>query len=189
MKLPKFWQESAQPKILGADARFTQSLRVGKRKEPSLSEICVLFECPILNIGRDLRFELLPELIHAVEFRPLLGQPNEKDVQRLGHGLARERCVTGGLIQHQPDWTAGVRLAQEPQKPLEVLLPHVRSARRYSVASPWVEGAKEHAFGVSARDWDPSLLPTQGPGSAQLRQQPKDGFVLEEPHRVERHAL
>src|SRR6185503_5667630 len=88
-----------------------------------------------------------------------------------------------------PDLTPGVRLAQEAEKALEVVLPQVWSARHDSVASPWIEGAKEHAFGVLPRDRDPRLLSAQGPGSTNLRQQPEDGFVLKKPHGVGRHGL
>src|SRR3569833_1952027 len=143
----------------------------------------------ILNIGGDVSFELSPELVHAVEFRPLLGEPDLPDVQRLGQPLTCGGGMARGLIEYQRDGAAGIRAAQQAQEVLKVLLPHARPAGCEAVASSQVEGAKEHALGVLPRDRDASLLPAQGPGSAQFGQQPEHGFVLKEPHRIGGQAL
>jgi hypothetical protein len=42
----------------------------------------------VLPIGGDDAFQLVPELVHRVDFRRLLGQLQESDVE-----FARQRCV------------------------------------------------------------------------------------------------
>src|SRR5581483_582291 len=72
-----------------------------------------------------------PKLVHPVEFRPLLWQPNKDDAQRPGQGWAPGGGVAGGLVQHQPDWPSGVGLAQKAEKSPKALLPQTRAAIRW----------------------------------------------------------
>lgn len=77
VKLGKFWQESPQPKFLRPYACLAQSLGFAESHDPLLSESRLLLHTAELCIGGDFDFESTPELVHSVEFRPLLWQPND----------------------------------------------------------------------------------------------------------------
>src|SRR3954447_22558527 len=123
MKWGKLLHKTLEPKVLRENAGFAESFCLAEGVNPLLSKVGVFFHGAILHIGRDIRFESFPELVHAVEFGPLLGQPNQEDSQRLGQRLALGSGMTGGFIQDQPDLTSRVGLTQATEKQLEALLP------------------------------------------------------------------
>jgi len=105
-----------------------------------LRVVGLLVDGPELAVGGDQPLQVLEQLVHRVEFRTLLGQPQQDDSQASSQGLTAGGVVTGGLVQQQPQRPPGVALPQVAQEGLEVLLTLPGPAQDQPVARTWVDG-------------------------------------------------
>ena len=138
-----------------------------------------------LAVGSDLLLERLPQLVHRVELGPLLGQPDELDVE-----LAREvergaRRVATGTVGQQSDRShVPLGLAKVRQKQLHVPCTDARADEDRAAGGAYVDRAEQHPLGVLAGDSDLGLTADLGPHRAQRRKQPQQRPVGEQHHVV-----
>ena len=69
-------------------------------------------------VGADDLFPVTPEVIHQVEMRTALREPQQADAERLGEGLRASGRVNGVLIQEPRDGPGAVM----PVHPIKELL-------------------------------------------------------------------
>lgn len=62
------------------------------------------------------------------------------------------------FIEQQSNLSPRIRLAQESEKGLKVLLPHIRTAQDNPMPGAGVEGAEQHAFGIATGNGHDGLL-------------------------------
>src|SRR5262249_40404552 len=74
----------------------------------------------VLAVGGDLGLRGSPQVVHRVELRGSLRQPEQADVEPRREALGRVRRVAGILVEKQGDGTITVAAAQLAEKGLEV---------------------------------------------------------------------
>lgn len=161
MNSQKLCHKSPQPEVLRKHPGFAQGLGFAEGENPPLGHVRVLFNVAELIIGADVGFEFPEELVHAVEFRALFGQPDQNDVQRPGQFPAASGGVPGAFIQEQPDLPSRISPVQESKELLKVVLAHAWAAGGDAVARARIESAPQDGFSVLATDGNPGLLAAQ----------------------------
>src|SRR4051794_28920870 len=171
-----------QPEVLRQDARLSQRLPVTEAEDPSLRVIGMLIHGRPLPICRDLALHGPPQVVHRVELRALLRQPDQLDTQASRQGTAPLGVVARGLIQYEVERTAAVAPAEQSKELLEVRLAHLRPSQDDPMSGPEVDRPEQDALGVLAGDWHLGLLAPKGPHAAQRREPSQGRLVLEEDH-------
>lgn len=120
-----------------------------------------------LAVGGKFSFEITPEVIHRVEFRALVGQPEQSDLEPGGELLAADGGVTGRLIEQKPDGPTTIVLAQELEKCAEVILAGMVAAQENAVAGTRVDDAKEDSLCIVPADGHLCLSALHCPARAQ----------------------
>src|SRR5438876_6573168 len=125
---------------------------------------------------------MAPQMIHRIQMRAPLGQPQELDVAQTCQRLRGMCRVTALFIQHHAYLPTSIMLVNHVQERLETLLAMVLLGQEQARSGPCVDRAKGHALGVHAADRHLRGLSTQRPRSPQRWKQQQIGFVLEEDH-------
>jgi hypothetical protein len=133
-----------------------------------------------LAVGRDVRLQSSPEVIHRVQLGALLREPDQTDGELCRQLSALHGVVTRCPIQQHVEWPLPVSPPQEPKKRLEIVLAHLPSAKHDPVAGPKVDRPEQGAFGILARDSDAGLLAAPCPHRAQGREQSQRRFIFKE---------
>src|SRR4051812_35505078 len=96
-------------------------------REPSRNFTYLCWEIP--PVRRDLALNWPPQVIHGVELRALLRQPDQLNPQPCRQGLAPLGVVARRLVQQEVQRPAAVALTDQPQELLEVRLAHLRASQ------------------------------------------------------------
>jgi hypothetical protein len=142
-----------------------------------------------LVVGRDVVFYLSPQVIHRVQLRALFRKPYQLNVEGCGQSLTARRRMTARLVQQQPDGPTRIRPAQQPQKILKALLPHVPLPQHDAMAGADIDGSKKHPFIVASSNGYDSLLAPQRPCSSEVWKQPQDRLIFKEQDSAGRQML
>src|SRR5205085_4396450 len=118
-----------------------------------------------------------PQVVHRVEVRAPLGQPQQLDPQLVGGVLGVLRRMATVLVQQQRHVPAPVKVADLLQEVLEVHAALPLACQQQPAARLEVDGPEQDALGVAATDRNRGRLPTAGPAGAQGREQPQGGLV------------
>jgi hypothetical protein len=94
----------------------------------------------------------------AFGFRTLLRQPDQLNLQGRRQPLTLWGNVTRSFVKQQPNCAPGVRVAQQAEKVLKILLPHIRAAQDNSMSRARVDRPKEDSFRISSGNRDTGLL-------------------------------
>jgi hypothetical protein len=127
-----------------------------------------------LPIGGDEPLQFAPELVHRVQFRSLLGQPEQPDAERRGQHLGARGGMRAGPVGEQPDRAGGaVAASQLAQECLGIDGAGTWTDEHDPVRSPQVDRTEQHPLGVGTGDRHRGLCAFPGPGRAQGRKQPQ----------------
>ena len=150
-----------EPEVYRQKARLTT--RLGRREQEDPHPCCRRqhIDLRVLPIGRDDAFQLAPELIHRIEFRRLLRQPQELDVEVGRQRLRLTIGVAAGPIHEQPDRALGA--VAPPQLGEE--RPHVgttssRANEHEAMAGAHIDRAEEHALALVPMIGTTAVIPT-----------------------------
>jgi hypothetical protein len=81
----------------------------------------LLIDPGVLAVGADMILAMTPQVVHTVEFRAPLGQPDQPDAQLGGQLLGARGGMAGVLVQEQGDTPATVVAADDRQEGPEIL--------------------------------------------------------------------
>src|SRR5919198_1860524 len=151
-----------------------------------LSGGSMLLDGRILIIRGDMPLQLAPELIHRIELRTLLRQPDQRNIELDSEALTLGGAMTRRLVQQQRDRAPRICLAHETEKGLEVRLLHVRATQEEPMPSTEIDGTKQDAFGVTPRNRDMRLFALQSPGTTQDGKEAQHRLILPKEHGVGR---
>lgn len=168
--------------MAGEDPRLAEGLLIREAQHPVFSMLGLRVNRGVLSVGGDELLEGTPQVVHGVEFRPLLGQQKQVNVQACGQSLGLGGGVATGLVQQQVQRAPRVARSQQSQEGLEVLLPHGGALQHDPVPGARVDGAEEHAPGILASDGDLGLLSPERPGCSQRWELAQQRLIQHEHH-------
>src|SRR3954451_21173373 len=147
----KILSHFAKPECRGEEARFAQGFAWAQLEHPLSSLLSQLLDMGRLPIRGHEPFQLLPQVVHRVQFGPLPGQPHQfhtefpSQAQRLGIGMS------GGPVQQKPDRRSlAVATPYFRQKRPGIGSPGAFAAQHDTMSRLYVDGPKQHALGLSA---------------------------------------
>ena len=133
-----------------------------------------------LSIRKDVVFAMTPEVIHPVQLRASLGQPDEADAQLSGPVLRTVCSVAWVLVQEQCNLPAPVMVVNHRQESSEVLTTLSPTGKEQSMPGVDIDRAENDSPGVEPRDWDLQRVAAQSPCGASRREKQEVRFVLEQ---------
>ncbi len=107
-----------------------------------------------------------PQVVHGVELRPLLGQPQQVDVQARSQLQRTSGGVAAGLVQQQEEGAPGIMRSQQSEEGLEVLLTQRGALENDTMAGERIESTEEYTLHVLPGDGHSGLLPSGSPRRA-----------------------
>src|SRR5262245_5810854 len=140
----------------------------------------MLIDGRILIMRGDMPLQLAQQLIHGVSLCTWLRQPDQPDVKLGREALTLGGAVAWGLVQQQHHRASRIRLAQETEEGLEMLLRHVRATQHDAMPRAEVDGTKQDAFRVLPRNRDMGLFAPQSPGTTQDGKEAQHCLILPE---------
>src|SRR5581483_256279 len=167
-----------KPELRGEQASLAEHFRGRKRRIVMHELIHLEFDGGLLPVGANCAFAETPQVIHRVEVRTAVGQPQELDVEILGQRLGLLVLVGGVFIQEQRHRLGAVVPADEIQKLLEFQPAVARPLHEQKMTAAQMQGAKEGSASVLAGDKHRGGLAPQSPTRAQRRKEQQVGFIL-----------
>ena len=133
-----------------------------------------------MPIGKNVVLAMAPEVIHSVQLRATLGQPDQADAQLSGQVLRTVCSVAWILVQEQGDMPTPVMAMNDCQKSSEVLTTLPLTCQEQPMPGVDVDRAEDDSPGIEPRDWHLRRLAAQPPCGAQRREEQEVRFVLEQ---------
>lgn len=138
----------------------------------------MVFDRRVLLVGADLILAITPQVVHGIEFRRALGQPDQFDPQPLGQMLRADSRVAWVLIQQQGDVPTPVMPMKVDQERLEVPGSLPFPGQKQASPGPEVQASEDNAAGVPAREWYLFWSPAQRPSGPKGRKEQQVGLVF-----------
>lgn len=118
-------------------------------------------------------------MIHCVEFRALLGQPDQGDVEVGGPLQTLVSGMSRPFVEQHPHGALTIAAADLLQKRPKVFLARVFPAEENAMPGAWIEGSKEHPPIIATGDGNLGLLALKRPAGSQRRQKAQSGFIFD----------
>jgi len=132
-----------KPVVLGEYTGLSSRFYWGEALNVADEALDQMVDRGILMVGTHLTLGMTPQVIHRVQLRATLGQPDQTDLKLPCQPDRGACCVTGILIQQQPNRPTPVVLVDELEEGLEVLGSLSAAREQQSVTRAHVDRAEE----------------------------------------------
>ena len=105
-----------------------------------------------MPIGKNVVLAVTPEVIHPVQLRATLGQPDQADAQLSGQVLRTVCSAAWILVQEQGDLPAPLMTVNDCQKSSEVLTTLPLTCQEQPMSGVDVDRAEDDSPGIERRD-------------------------------------
>src|SRR3954451_14819503 len=139
-----------------------------------------LVDLGILPVGADVVLAMTPQVIHPIQLRAALGQPDQLDAHLDGQVLRSPGGMTWIFVQEQRNVPATVMATDYLQERPEVLATLPRASQEQPMAGIDVDCTEDHTSCIEPGDRHLQPLPPQSPGATQRREQQQVRLILEE---------
>lgn len=167
-----------EPKVFREESRLTERLLRRQTIQVTDETLHMFIDGRILEIGTDRLFGMTPQMVHRIQVRAALWQPNQFNVQLRGQLLGRLRCMAGVAVQKQDHRSPSIVPMYLAQKSLEVHPALINASHSKTMASANVDGSKENPTCIAPANEHRRWLAFKRPSCPQYRKEKQVGFIF-----------